>query len=40
MCNGDRKLAEKMYTEPFPMEEAVQKVLASQGYPDAVRIDR
>ena len=40
MCNGDRKLAEKMYTEPYPMEEAVQKVLASQGYPDAVRIDR
>lgn len=40
MCNGDRKLAERMYTEPFPMEEAVQKVLASQGYPDAVRIDR
>lgn len=40
MCNGDRKLAERMYTEPFAMEEAVQKVLASQGYPDAVRIDR
>ena len=40
MCNGDRKLAEKMYTKLFPMEEAVQKVLASQGYPDAVRIDR
>ena len=40
MCNGDRKLAEKMYTKPFLMEEAVQKVLASQGYPDAVRIDR
>jgi hypothetical protein len=40
MCNGDRQLAERMYTEPFPMEEAVQKVLASQGYPDAARIDR
>ena len=40
MCNGNQKLAERMYTEPFAMEEAVQKVLASQGYPDAVRIDR
>ena len=40
MCNGDKQLAERMYTEPFPMEEAVQKVLASQGYPDAARIDR
>ena len=40
MCNGDRKLADRMFTEPFPMEEAVQKVLASQGYPDAVRIGR
>ena len=40
MCNGDRKLAERMLTEPFPMEEAVQKVLASQGFPDAARIDR
>ena len=40
MCNGDRKLAERMLTEPFPMEEAVQKVLASQGYPDAARMDR
>ena len=40
MCNGNRQLAERMYTEPFPMEEAVQKVLEAQGYPDAVRIDR
>ncbi len=40
MCNGDRQLAERMYTEPYPMEEAVQKVLEAQGYPDAARIDR
>lgn len=39
MCNGNQKLANRMYTEPFPMEEAVQMVLASQGYPDAARID-
>ena len=39
MCNGNRQLAERMYTEPFPMEEAVQKVLEAQGYPDAIRID-
>lgn len=40
MCGGDRQLAEKMYTQPFPMEEAVQQVLSSQGYPDAARADR
>ena len=40
MCNGDRKLADRMFTEPIPMEEAVQQVLAAQGYPEASRTGR
>ena len=35
MCNGDEALAQRMHTQPYPMEEAVLKTLAAQGWPDA-----